>query len=77
MPELPKLKIKLPFGPLMWDYCSLDEAKHRFDFIPETLVSVEGQLIHSYEELVSIATQDCNKNRQFIEIELIPLIGGG
>lgn len=76
MSRLPKLKIKLPFGYPSEEVCELEQAKYRFDFVDVVLV-VEGQGVHSYDELVQLATQDNYKNKQFLEVVLIPLIEGG
>jgi len=41
------------------------------------LVVVEGQVINSYDELVKLAGQDSYKNKEFLKVELLPLIVGG
>lgn len=39
---------------------------------------VEGHLVRSYEELVQFASQDDQKDKEFLEVELLPIavVGG-
>lgn len=43
----------------------------------EGVFLVEGQGVRSYDELVNIATQDKYKNKEFLEVKLLHIIGGG
>lgn len=84
MAELPKLKIKKHFGsPVEERICDLDQAR---DFLlsclpdahrARVLIAVEGQLINSYDELVQLVNRDCYKDKEFIEIGIYPIVGGG
>lgn len=76
MSQLPKLKIKLPLGTSSEDVCELEQAKYRFNFDDGVLL-VEGQTVHSYDELVQLATQDNYKNKEFLEVVLLQVIDGG
>jgi hypothetical protein len=76
MSQLPKLKIKLPFSDPSENICELEQAKYRLNFDEGTFL-VEGQGVHSYDELVQIVTQDKYKNKEFLEVELLQLIAGG
>jgi len=79
MPKLPKLKIKLPYElpyQSSEEICGLEQAKD----LPYGLgyfVIVGNQVINSYEELVQLATQDCYKGKEFLEVKLLPFIAGG
>ena len=75
MSRLPKLKIKLPLGYPSEDVCDLEQAKYRLNF-DAGIFLVEGQRVHSYDELVQLATQDKYKNKEFLEIELLLIEGG-
>ncbi len=77
MSKLPKLKIRLPFGNPSEDICDLEQAKYRFTYGGEIIVVVEGQVVNSYEQLVQLAAQDAYKDREFLEVELLPAIVGG
>ena len=77
MSRLPKLKIKLPFGNSDEDICELEQAKYRFTYGQEGLVVVEGQVVNSYEELVQLASRDDYKDKEFLEVELLPTLPGG
>lgn len=78
MSKLPKLKVQSPFGSENeGDICDLEQAKNRFDYGSETVVLVDGQIVNSYEELVQIAAQERYKDKEFLEVVLLPLIAGG
>ena len=78
MSKLPKLKVQSLFGsgneP---DICDLEQAKNRFDYGSETIVLVEGQVVNSQEELIELASQDQYKDKEFLEVVLLPFIIGG
>ena len=75
---LPKLRIKHPSQNEIQDICSLEQAKYRFNWGREFfIVAVEGQVVNSYEELLSFAKQDRLKGKEFLEVELEPLLAGG
>jgi hypothetical protein len=76
MSPLPKLKLKLPFGDPNEEICELEQAKDSLNF-DAVIFLVEGQRVHSYDKLVQLATQDNYKNKEFIEVELLPLFEGG
>ena len=76
MSQVPKLKIKLPSGDPSEYICELDQAKYCLDF-NEGVFLVEGQAVHSYDELVHIVSQKQYKNREYLNIELLQIIGGG
>ena len=80
MSKLPKLKIKKHFGgyPLEEKICDFEQAKDfLFNYGGSVIVAVERQVTHSYEELVQLATQDCYKDKEFLEVELYTRAGGG
>ncbi len=70
-----KLIIK-PFGSLNEDICDLEEAKNRLNF-DVGIILIEGQIMHSYDELVQLAYQDTYKNKEYIEVVVLPTITGG
>lgn len=72
---LPKLVIKI-FGYSVEDVYELEEAKYILNFAERTIV-VDGQEAHSYDELVRMVSQEKYKNKEFIEVVLIPPIAGG
>jgi hypothetical protein len=76
MSPLPKLKIKFPAGnPDEYIY-ELEDARNVLNF-SEGVFVVDGQWIRSYNELVNIATQDKFKDKDFIEVEWLHVLGGG
>ena len=77
MTRIPRLKVQLPFGNQDDSICELEQAKYRFNFDNEVVVVAEGQVIKSYEELVELTRREDLKEKEFIEVKLIPLILGG
>jgi hypothetical protein len=75
---LPKLRIKLPSPNSVEDICDLHEAKHRFNWGREPfLILVEKQPVASYEELIEFVKRNQFKDKEFLEVELQPLLAGG
>jgi hypothetical protein len=72
----PKLKIKLPQGNSVEYIYELEEAKSVLDF-NEGIFIVEGQGVHSYDELMNIASQDKFKDKEYLEVEWLHMVGGG
>jgi len=76
--HLPKLRIKLPSPNTAEDICDLQEARHRFNWGHEPfLILVERQPISSYEELMELVKRNSFKDKEFLEVELQPLLAGG
>ena len=85
MSRLPKLKIKKHFGggPQEEKICDFEQAQ---DFLVNywpsehwagVLIAVDGQLIHSCEELCQLAAQERYKDKEFVEVGIYPQAGGG
>lgn len=78
MLKLPKLKIKLPSLNGVEDICDFEEAKNRFNWGHEPfLIVVENQPVASYEELMELAKLNQFRGREFLMVELHPLLAGG
>ena len=78
MSSLPKLKVQsLLESDSKSDIYDLEQAKNHFDYESETIVLVEGQVVNSHEELVRLSTQEQYKDREFLEVVLLPFIDGG
>jgi len=76
MSPIPKIKIILPSGDPDGYICDLEQAGQYLNF-GEGVFSVEGQSIHSYEDLVNIACHDEYKDKEYLVIEWLQVIGGG
>jgi hypothetical protein len=78
MSKLPKLKIRKPCGYPAEEIRDFEQAKYfLFSYGPNTLVVVEGRVINSYQELIQLATQGHCKDKEFLEVILTPVVGGG
>ena len=75
MSKLPKLKIK------WWSAgheeeetnCDFEQAKDTiFSHGLEVLIFVEHRMITSYEELVQLASEEQYKDKEFLEVVLVP-----
>jgi hypothetical protein len=75
MAKSPELVIK-PFGNPSEYICDLEEAKNYLNF-DGGVILIEGRMIHSYEEFVQVVAQDKYKNKESIEVVLLPTIIGG
>jgi hypothetical protein len=76
--DLPKLRIKLPSPNAAEDICNLQEAKYRFNWGHEPfLILVEKQPVSSYAELIEFVKLNRFEDREFLEVELQPLLAGG
>jgi PDZ domain-containing secreted protein len=72
---MPKLLIKI-FGDPGEDICELEEAKYLLNFANQIIV-IDGQDVHSYDELVKIVSQAKYSDQELIEVTQIPAITGG
>jgi hypothetical protein len=54
----------------------LEEAGHRLNF-SDAVILADGKRVHSYDELIRLAALDNYKDKEFIEVVLLPLISGG
>jgi hypothetical protein len=76
--ETPKVLIKKYFGSstIQQTIVTLEEAKSHLNYFwtkdgsSNVIVSVNGQDIHSYEELLAVAAQDTYKKKSFVEVGL-------
>lgn len=78
--KIPKLRLKTTDGrEEIHDLAGARKAyaDWRFDHGFETTVLVDGHVINSYEELVKVVAQEQYKDKQFLEVTLLPFIGGG
>ncbi len=75
MCRLPKLKINFGYREETYE---LGEAKYIFRYGTTPRILVEGKQVNSYEELTQLVTQDCYKNKEFLEVKVTPfLVAGG
>jgi hypothetical protein len=73
-----KLKIRLPSDNEAQDTCTLEEAVHRFNWGHEPfVVVVEGEFVPSFDDLIALSKQDRFKDREFLEVDIQPLLAGG
>jgi len=79
MSDLPILKVKWLGQPLQERTIDFEKAKHILPFgSPATLsITVEGQMINSYDELVQLATEKHYRDKQFLEVVVIASVAGG
>lgn len=78
MPKLPKLRIKPSSPTVAEDIFDFEQARYRFNWGHEPfLIVVENQPVSSYEDLMELVQQDRFKEKEFLEVELQPLLAGG
>lgn len=54
----------------------LEEVKGRLNY-ERVMVLFDGRRVHSYEELVQLAGQDGYRDRETVELVILPIIEGG
>ncbi len=76
MEKAPKLKIT----GLGWDASgglhNLEEAQY-FSFNEDMIVTVEDQVVNSYEEILQLASHEPYKDKEYLEVVFLPVIVGG
>ncbi len=80
MSKLPKLKVRsLLYGEPReeTEIDDLEQVKSHFAADSNTIVVVEGRILNSYDELIRLVAQDEYKDKELLEVMLLPLIGGG
>lgn len=76
MSTVPRIKIKLPDVSQNEYIFELKDAGKVLNF-SEGIFILEGQGVHSYDELVHIARQDRFRDKEYLELEWLHMIGGG
>ena len=77
MSELPKLRIKKSYDHVVDEIYDIEQSKAFFNPIPPTLVIVDGHVVASHDELLQLVARDIYKNKELLEVELLPIQGGG
>jgi len=78
MSKLPKLKVTdWSNGYPDEEIRDFEQAKDFLNLDPTLLVTVEGEVLVSYNELIRLASQERYQGKEFLEVELVPLVGGG
>jgi hypothetical protein len=76
MEKLPRLKI----SGLGWDQDKdlhdLNEARY-FAFTEDLIVTLEGQVVNSFEEIETLAESQKYREKEYLEIVFLPVIVGG
>ncbi len=79
MSKLPKLKVTdcSGYGAPKQEIIDFEQARDLLDFDSTVQVIVEGQVLADYDELVQLAAQDRYKDKEFLKVEVMEMIGGG
>jgi len=78
MHKLPKLRVQSFFETdCETDIYDFEQAKDRIDYETESIILVEGQSVNSHDELVQLATKEQYKDKEFLEVVVLPYIVGG
>ena len=78
MSKLPKLKITdWSTGHPVENIRDFEQAKDFLNLDPTLLVTVEGEVLVSYNELVRLANTEHYQGKVYLNIELVPLVDGG
>ena len=75
---LPKLKVtNWSSGSPVEEMVDFEKAREFLDFNPSVSVKVEGEVLVAYDELVRLARREHFQGREYLEVEIMPLISGG
>ncbi len=72
---MPKLMIKF-FSDAPGDVYELEQARYVLDF-EGAIIVVEGQRVHSYDELTQLTAEERYRGKELVEVLQIPTIQGG
>ena len=76
MEDLPKLSVKrepTDFKVEIQDF----EAARNFPYDEEVIIVAEGRQITSFDDLLNLARQEKNRNKEILEVIFLPMIIGG
>ncbi len=80
MSKLPKLRVRsLLYGESKdeAEIDDLEQLRSRFAAGSDIIVVVEGRMVNSYDELARLIAQDEYKDKELLEVMLLPVIDGG
>lgn len=78
MSSLPKLKIQSFLEPeSKVKICDLGQAESYINYGVEMVVLMEGNLIHSHQELAELVRKEPYRDKEFLEVTILPVIEGG
>lgn len=76
MAKLPKFRVKSLGWNMREEIRDLEQARH-FPFRHGVIIMVEGEVVRSYDDLVQLLEQGRYKDREFLEVMFLPIMGGG
>ncbi len=76
MAKLPKFKVKGLGWNMREEIRDLEQARH-FPFRHGVIIMVEGEVVRSYDDIVQLLKQERYKDREFLEVMFLPVLGGG
>ena len=77
MSRFPKLRITHSIdGQLSREIIDFEQAPH-FLFHYDVIVAVEGEVIRTYDDLVKLASRECFRDREFLDVQIETVIAGG
>ena len=76
MSDFPKLRVKRTWTAEV-ETITLENARYSLFSGTRVVVTVEGQIVSSYDELVKLVSQDEYKGKKFLEVVIDPLWPAG
>ena len=71
MSNLPKLRVKVFPEESNEPIQNIEQAKEFPFLLADSMILVEGQTVTSYEELLQVAQQDTNRNKEFLNVMIL------
>jgi hypothetical protein len=64
-----------PLGYTNGTLCDLEQAKN-LNF-SDAIILVDGRRVNTYDELIRLVSQDVFRNRETVDVIILPLVTGG
>ena len=61
---------------LLVEISSIEQTRYIF-FRGDNIVIVEGQVIDTFDDLVALCSQSPYKDREYLKMQLLPVVSGG
>jgi hypothetical protein len=75
--KFPRLRIEsFGWGATVRD-CEFDQARYLPFAAHDLIIAVEGEVVRSIEDIQELAERDIHKEKEFLEVKILPVIVGG
>ena len=76
MTAMPRLIVQGINSDIKGESIELEQARD-FPYDSYILIAVEGVVVHSYQELLHLASREPYRSKEFLKVELFGILSGG